>query len=70
MEIFWLMGDFLEQGKIKKQKVNKDIKQRGVLLASYKNTINKFSFKRIKTFQRKFRSRVSLFLGRHFFSYE
>jgi len=43
MEIFWLMGDFLEQGKIKKQKVSKDIKRRKVLLANYKKTINKFS---------------------------
>ena len=43
IETFWLMGDFLEQGEIKKQKVDKDIKQRKVLLAKYKNTINKFS---------------------------
>ena len=43
MERYWLMANFLEQGEIKKQKVDKDIKQRKVLLAKYKNTINKFS---------------------------
>ncbi len=37
IENFWLMGDFLELGEIKKQKVSKAIIKRGKLLAKYKN---------------------------------
>tara|TARA_B100001013_G_scaffold331859_1_gene247739 strand:+ start:225 stop:1046 length:822 start_codon:yes stop_codon:yes gene_type:complete len=43
MERYWLMADFLEQGKINKKKVNKDIKKRGVLLAEYKKAVGDFN---------------------------
>ena len=43
MENFWLMGDFLELGEIKKQKVSKAITKRGKLLAKYKKAINTFN---------------------------
>ena len=43
MERYWLMADFLEQGKISKKKVNKDIKKRGVLLAEYKKAVGDFN---------------------------
>ena len=42
MERYWVMGDFLEKGKIKKQKISKDIKKRGVLLAKYKKAVVDF----------------------------
>ena len=43
IENFWLMGDFLELGEIKKQKVSKAIIKRGKLLAKYKKAINTFN---------------------------
>jgi len=43
MERYWVMGDFLEKGKIKKQKISKDIKKRGVLLAKYKKAVSGFN---------------------------
>ena len=42
MERYWVMGDFLEKGEIKKQKISKDIKKRGVLLAKYKKAVVDF----------------------------
>ena len=39
MERYWVMGDFLEKGEIKKQKISKDIKKRGALLAKYKKAV-------------------------------
>ena len=42
MERYWVMGDFLEKGEIKKQKISKDIKKRGLLLAKYKKAVKNF----------------------------
>ena len=42
MERFWLMGDFLEKGEIKKQKISKEINKRGLLLAKYKKAVTDF----------------------------
>ena len=42
MARYWVMGDFLEKGKIKKQKISNDIKKRGVLLAKYKKAVVDF----------------------------
>ena len=42
MERYWVMGDFLNQGKINEDKINKDIQKREKLLAKYKKAINKF----------------------------
>ena len=42
MEYYWVMGDFLEKGKIKRQKISKDIKKRTVLLAKYKKAVVDF----------------------------
>jgi len=42
MERYWIMGDFLEKGEIKKQKISKDIKKRGALLAKYKKAVVDF----------------------------
>tara|TARA_B100001765_G_scaffold67963_1_gene41177 strand:- start:122 stop:784 length:663 start_codon:yes stop_codon:yes gene_type:complete len=42
MERYWVMGDFLEKGEIKKQKISKDIKKRGLLLAKYKKAVVDF----------------------------
>ena len=43
MERYWVMGDFLEKGEIKKQKISKDIKKRGALLAKYKKAVSGFN---------------------------
>ena len=45
MERYWILGDFLEQGEIKKQKVHKDVKKRKALLAKYKSRVNRFNSK-------------------------
>ena len=45
MERYWIMGDFLQKGEIKKVKVSKDIKKREKLLAKYKKEVNKFNSK-------------------------
>ena len=37
-----LMGDFLEKGEIKKQKISKDIKKRGLLLDKYIKAVKNF----------------------------
>ena len=43
MERYWIMGDFLQKGEIKKKKISKDIKKREKLLAKYKKAVNKFN---------------------------
>ena len=42
IERYWLMGEFLEKGEIKKQKVSKDIKKRNLLLVKYKKAVVDF----------------------------
>ena len=42
MERYWVMGDFLEKGEVKRKKINKDLKKRGVLLAKYKKAVVDF----------------------------
>ena len=43
LERYWIMGDFLQKGEIKKEKISKDIKKREKLLAKYKKAVNKFN---------------------------
>ena len=43
MERYWIMGDFLQRGDIKKEKISKDIKKREKLQAKYKKAVNKFN---------------------------
>ncbi len=43
MARYWIMGDFLQKGVIKKKKISKDIKKREKLLAKYKKAVNKFN---------------------------
>ena len=43
MERYWIMGDFLQRGEIKKEKVSKDMKKREKLLAKYKKAVKKFN---------------------------
>ena len=43
MERYWIMGDFLEKGEIKKEKLSKEIKKREKLLTKYKKAINSFN---------------------------
>ena len=43
MERYWVMGDFLNRGKINEDKINKDIQKREKLIAKYKKAINKFN---------------------------
>ena len=43
MERYWIMGDFLQKGEIKKEKISKDIKKREKLVAKYKKAVNKFN---------------------------
>ena len=43
MERYWIMGDFLQKGEIKKEKISKDIKKREKLLTKYKKAVNKFN---------------------------
>ena len=43
MERYWIMGDFLQKGEIKKEKISKDFKKREKLLAKYKKAVNKFN---------------------------
>ena len=43
MERYWVMGDFLEKGKVEKQeKISKDMKKRKKLLAKYKKAVSGF----------------------------
>ena len=44
MERYWVMGDFLEKGKIEKQeKISKNMKKRKKLLAKYKKAVSGFN---------------------------
>jgi len=43
LEIYWIMGGFLDLGVAKKQKISKDLKLRKKFLAEYKQTISKFN---------------------------
>jgi hypothetical protein len=43
MERYWIMGDFLQRGEIKKEKVSRDMKKREKLLAKYKKAVKKFN---------------------------
>jgi len=45
IETFWTMGDYLEKGKVVKQKVHPDIKKRKKLLTKYKDEIRSFKSK-------------------------
>ena len=45
MEKFWTLGDYLQKGKIVKQKVHPDIKKRKKLLTKYKDKIRSFKSK-------------------------
>lgn len=48
--IYWIMGDFLDLGVAKEQKVSKDLKSRKRFLAEYKTILSKFNseFKKYK----------------------
>ena len=37
------MGDFLQKGEIKKEKISKDIKKREKLISQYKKAVNNFN---------------------------
>mgnify|MGYP006167594783 FL=1 len=43
MKRYWIMGDFLEKGEIKKKKINRDTKKREKLLAKYKKAVSIFN---------------------------
>ena len=43
MERYWVMGDFLNKGEIKKNKIDKNTKKRAALLTKYKNAIKTFN---------------------------
>lgn len=43
MERYWVMGDFLNKGEIKKNKIDKNTKKRAELLTKYKNAISTFN---------------------------
>ena len=44
MKRYWVMGDFLEKGKVEKQKkISKDMKKRKKLLAKYKKAVSGFN---------------------------
>ena len=44
MERYWVMGDFLEKGKVEKQeKISKDMKKRKKLLVKYKKAVSDFN---------------------------
>jgi len=44
MERYWVMGDFLEKGKVeKREKISKDMKKRKKLLAKYKKAVSGFN---------------------------
>ena len=43
MERYWVMGDFLNRGKINEEKISKDIKKREKLIEKYKKSVNKFN---------------------------
>ena len=45
IQTFWTLGDYLEKGKVVKQKVHPDIKIRKKLLAKYKSKVKAFSSK-------------------------
>jgi hypothetical protein len=44
MKRYWVMGDFLEKGEVKKhKKISKDMKKREALLAKYKKAVSGFN---------------------------
>jgi cysteinyl-tRNA synthetase len=43
LEVYWIMGEFLDLGVVKKQKISRDLKSRKKFLTEYKNTISKFN---------------------------
>jgi len=43
MERYWVMGDFLNKGEIKKNKIDKNTKKRAELLTKYKNAISTYN---------------------------
>ena len=45
MESFWALGDYLEKGKVVKQKVHPDIKIRKKILSKYKSRVSDFKSK-------------------------
>lgn len=59
IENFWLMGDFIEQGKIKKHKVSKAIKKREKLLTQYKKTISIFNSEIKKKKEKEFYAKIA-----------
>ena len=43
IERYWIMGDFLQKGEIKKEKISKDMKKREKLISKYKKAVNNFN---------------------------
>ena len=43
LEVYWIMGEFLDLGVPKKQKISKDLKNRKMYLSKYKEILSNFN---------------------------
>ena len=43
LEVYWIMGEFLDLGVPKKQKISKDLKKRKMYLTQYKEILSNFN---------------------------
>ena len=58
MENYWLMGDFLNAGEIKKNKIDRDLKERKKILKEYKRIVSKLKSEIIKEKEKKFYDKI------------
>lgn len=59
MENYWLMGDFLNAGEIKKNKVSSDIKKRKKIIREYKKIVSELKLQITKEKEKKFYDKIS-----------
>ncbi len=59
MENYWLMGDFLNAGEIKKNKVSSDIKKRKKIIKDYKEIVSELKLQINKEKEKKFYDKIS-----------
>ena len=54
MENYWVLGDFLNQGEVKKNKINKEIKKRRKIIREYRSIVNSLKTSISKEKEKKF----------------
>ncbi|MBH90617.1 MAG: hypothetical protein CMG67_00695 [Candidatus Marinimicrobia bacterium] len=54
MENYWTLGDFLNQGEIKKNKIDKEIKKRKKIIEEYRSIVSRLKISILKEKEKKF----------------